>query len=132
MPSPFLELFIDLFRQRPQLAAELLTTVLDNEVPQPANTCLEGPMRNRVHKFYAPFSRFFYAWGQTDALLVILESRGLLVSSESRALAKACASLCHLDIDYLDMFLRRAASAASVEEVFAGHLPDQELFADAE
>ncbi|MEM9462299.1 MAG: hypothetical protein AAGF11_49560 [Myxococcota bacterium] len=53
------------------------------------------------------------AEGEAKALLLVLESRGLVVSDEARARITACT-----DIEQLDAWLSRAASADSVDAIF--------------
>ncbi len=89
-------------------------------------------MQAGASKFSSPFARVFYWCGQVDALLAVMEARGLLSAPESRTLAEECTDACRLDTDYLETLLRRAVKVGTVEEVFAGHLPDQDSPAEDE
>jgi hypothetical protein len=51
--------------------------------------------------------------GQAKALLAVLESRGLRISKKARTHILACT-----DIEQIDTWLRKAASVASVDELF--------------
>jgi hypothetical protein len=53
------------------------------------------------------------AEGKAQAVLVVLEARGLAVSTEQRERILTCA-----DIPTLEGWIRRAATAASAEELF--------------
>jgi hypothetical protein len=51
--------------------------------------------------------------GQAKALLAVLESRGMRISKKARTRILACT-----DIGQMDAWLRKAASVASVDELF--------------
>jgi hypothetical protein len=58
------------------------------------------------------------AEGRAEALLAVLAARGIKVSKKQRALVVGCT-----DVSTLDTWIRRAASAVSVREVFDGVPP---------
>ncbi|BBA96856.1 hypothetical protein RVR_2348 [Actinacidiphila reveromycinica] len=64
--------------------------------------------------FRSETSQKLRAEGAAKALLVVIESRGLILSEELRALITDGQSL-----DRLDEWTRRAATATTAEEIFA-------------
>lgn len=54
------------------------------------------------------------AEGEASAVLAVLDARGIEISDAVRARVTACT-----DIDQLDGWVRRAATATSVDDLFA-------------
>jgi hypothetical protein len=53
------------------------------------------------------------ARGEAKALIIVLESRGMHLTSEQHDLVASCT-----DADKLELWLDRAATAASIDDVF--------------
>jgi hypothetical protein len=114
---------------RQLLYHDLVSTAL----PESARRALEKLMASGNYDFQSDFARKYLARGreegrekgreegreegevagQAKALLAVLESRGLPISKKARTHILACT-----DIEQLDAWVRRAASVASVEELF--------------
>ena len=100
------------------LSARMLAVLKENEMD-----LSKIPQRPAVRKFLEAFG---YAEGEAqgkaageaqgsrNALLAVLEARGLGVSAEERAAVEACT-----DLAQLDRWVRRAATAGSTREVLA-------------
>ncbi|WP_405160570.1 hypothetical protein OG203_29775 [Nocardia sp. NBC_01499] len=74
MPSRLHELLVDLFRQRPQLAAELLTTVLDTQLPEFDHARLEcGDFPDINPTEYRADAVVVLAQGTKPAVAVVVE-----------------------------------------------------------
>ncbi|MEU8055889.1 hypothetical protein [Microbispora bryophytorum] len=87
-------------------------------------------METTTWPVYSPFARQHYgkgleagreegrrrgqAEGEVRAVLTILEARGISVSDSDRAFIRAC-----MDLDLLDEWVRRAATATSAADLFA-------------
>jgi predicted transposase YdaD len=98
-------------------------------LPEAARTALEKLMATGNYEFQSDFARKYIAMGrdegreegreegqvagQVRALLTVLESRGLSISKTARVHILACT-----DMEQLDAWVRRAASVASVDELF--------------
>ena len=106
---------------RQLLYHDLVSTAL----PEAARIALEKLMASGNYEFQSDFARKYLTKGreegreegevagQAKALLAVLESRGLRISKKARTRMLACT-----DIGHLDAWVRRAASVASVEELF--------------
>src|SRR4051794_19355996 len=108
VPSTDHELPLELFRNRPALAPELLQT-----------------LTAETYEFKSAFAREHYgqgraageaagrAAGEAEMILVVLSARGLSVPDDVRVRISSCT-----DLDQLKVWGRRAATVASVEELF--------------
>jgi hypothetical protein len=105
MPSSLHEALIEIFRHRPSLAAELLSDAFDVRVPGYEQIRLESGE-------FADVTPTQYR--EANALLEVLDVRGLEVPEDVRARIAACT-----DIGQLKLWIRRAATAHSIDEVFA-------------
>jgi hypothetical protein len=83
-----------------------------------ARAALEKMMNLRNYEYQSDFARKHDAQGRArgkaSAILGVLEARGLSISEEQRARIEACS-----DLDVLDRWVRRAATATAIEELFA-------------
>ncbi len=70
-------------------------------------------MAGGTYEFQSDFAKKHQAKGRAEALLAVLEARGLRASEEARARILACA-----DATQLDAWIRKAVSIAAVEELF--------------
>jgi hypothetical protein len=131
MPSYEHEGLIRLFRNRPELAPELLRERrvlyygLLAAISDAARKALEKLMASGDYEFHSDFAKTFMARGRVEgeakgrvegeakALLVLLEARGLRVSAEVRARIVGCE-----DGAQLDAWIRKAVSVGSVDELF--------------
>jgi hypothetical protein len=75
-------------------------------------------LRSRTYEYRSDFARGYFsqgeAKGEANALLEVLDVRGIGVSEDLRARVVGCT-----DIDQLRVWLRRAVTAGSIDEVFA-------------
>jgi hypothetical protein len=83
-----------------------------------ARAALERMMNLRNYEYQSDFARKHDAQGQArgrvSSILGFLEARGLSISDEQRARIEACS-----DLDVLDGWVRRAATIATIDELFA-------------
>jgi hypothetical protein len=108
MPSSPHEALIEMFRQRPSLAA----------LPAAARSYLEATVKTSTYEYQSDFVRNFVFQGRAEgealALFVVLEARGIEVPEDARSRIKACT-----DVDQLNIWLRRAVAATSIDDLFA-------------
>jgi hypothetical protein len=86
-----------------------------------AKAALEDLMTSGNYEFQSDFAKKYLAQGKTqgeakgraEAILAVLEARGVRVSDEARARILACT-----DAVQLDSWLRKAATATTVDQVF--------------
>jgi hypothetical protein len=99
--------------ERATLYADVVLSVL----PEAARRYLEGLMTSRTYEYRSEFARGYFfkgrAEGEADAVLEVLDARGLDVTEDVRERVTGCT-----DIDQLRTWLRRAATARSIDEVF--------------
>jgi hypothetical protein len=83
-----------------------------------ARTYLEGLMNWKGYEYKSDFARRYFAEGEAEgeanALLDVLEARGIEVSDRERELIVGCQ-----DVSQLKEWVRRAATATSLDEVIA-------------
>ncbi len=103
------------------LYAELVFSAL----PEAARRHLEALMSTHTHAYRSEYAQTFFdqgeaageavgeARGRSRAVLAVLDARGIAVPDEARARVCACR-----DLDQLDSWVRRAATADSVDELF--------------
>jgi hypothetical protein len=75
---------------------------------------LKKLMELDVRNLKSEFSRRHVALGEAQALLEVLDARGLSLTAEQRERVRSC-----IDFDTLKGWLRRAVTAASTDELFA-------------
>jgi hypothetical protein len=75
---------------------------------------LEKLMELDVRNLKSEFSRRHVAFGEAEAVLEVLEARGLPVTADQRERIRSCA-----DFDMLKGWLRKAVTATSTDELFA-------------
>jgi len=98
--------------------ADLYTGLVLAVLPAAARTSLEEFMSivTRREEFQQEFARVHFSQGQAlgeaQALLAILEARGIEVSDEMRETITTCT-----DLDQLDRWIRRAATAEKIQDV---------------
>lgn len=82
-----------------------------------AREALEGMLTAKKHEFKSEFARKYLAEGRAiakaEAIVAVLEARGLTISGEQRARIQGCR-----DIGTLDSWIARAATANSICELF--------------
>jgi hypothetical protein len=99
----------------------LYTDVVLMALPDVARAILEKKMATRTYEYQSDFvRRHFYGGkaeglveGEATAILAVLDARGFEVPDDARARITGCT-----DLDQLDTWVRRAATAGSVEELF--------------
>jgi len=149
MPSHLHENLVELFRERPGFAAELLTGQLGIPVPtfeqaqvssgelndvmptgktlnHAARDYLEAFMTTAPYRYASEFARRYYdegevngkvngkAEGKAEDVLSILAARDIEPTDEIRERISHCA-----DLDQLDIWIRRAATATTADELFS-------------
>jgi hypothetical protein len=85
-----------------------------------ARAALEELMAGGTYEFQSEFAKKHQAKGRAEgeakgraeAVLVVLEARGIRMSAEARARILAC-----VDVDQLDTWVRRAVTVSSVDEL---------------
>ena len=99
--------------ERSRLYADLVM----NALGPAARKALEKLMASGTYQYKSDFARKYYgqgvAKGKVDGILAVLEARGLAAPPEARERIAACA-----DLAQLDRWVRRAATCASVDELF--------------
>ncbi|MGY2063791.1 hypothetical protein ACW9HQ_53585 [Nocardia gipuzkoensis] len=149
MPSAVHEALIELFRLRPELVAELLTSVVGMRLPEfdqarldsadfpdidpteyraeggpafPGGTDAQHCTARTDERVLSGYYREGFVEGEVkgevkgevEALMTVFAARGLQLSDELQAKVRACA-----DPKELEVWIRRAVTAESVDEVFA-------------
>ena len=91
--------------------------VLWSALSAAARRALEGLMSTATREYQSEFAREYFAKGRAEgearALTAILRARGLEVDAARVEQIRACT-----DLDRLDAWIRRAANATRVEDVF--------------
>jgi hypothetical protein len=95
--------------ERQVLCSDLVFAALS----EAARAALEDLMAGGTYEFQSDFAKKHQAKGRAEALLAVLEARGLRASDEARTRILACA-----DATQLDAWIRKAVSIASVDELF--------------
>jgi hypothetical protein len=97
--------------------ATLYSDVVFAALPAAARRTLEAMMTTRTYEYQSDFVRRYVfqgrAEGEADAVLTFLETRGIPVPDEARARITGCT-----DLDQLKTWVRRAVTAATVDELF--------------
>jgi hypothetical protein len=102
--------------------ATLYSDVVLAALPLAARRYLEAMMTSRTYEYQSEFVRRYVfqgraegeAKGEAKAILAFLEARGVDVPDDARARISGCT-----DLDQLDVWVRRAATAGSVDNLFA-------------
>jgi hypothetical protein len=102
--------------------ATLYADVVLSVLPEAARRHLEAMLRSRTYEYRSDFARGYFsqgeargeAKGEADALLAVLDVRGIGVPEDVRARVVGCT-----DVGQLRTWVRRAATASSIDEVFA-------------
>lgn len=99
--------------QRKTLYSDLVWAVL----PVAARRYVEELMTSGTYEYKAPFVRQYVlqgrAEGEATAVLAFLDARGIDVPDDARGRITGCT-----DLDQLDVWVRRAATADSVKDLF--------------
>jgi hypothetical protein len=101
--------------------ARLYADLAVGSLGQAAKRALEEMMESGKYEYQSDFARKYFskgkeegiAQGRAEALLAVLEARSLEVSAEARARILACN-----EPGELDQWLRRAATAPTIQDVF--------------
>ena len=102
--------------------ANLYADVVLAALPQAARHHLEALMTSATYEYQSDFARRYFhqgkakgeAKGEARALLTVLAARGIAVSDAARQRITECT-----DADQLETWIRRAATAISVDEILA-------------
>jgi hypothetical protein len=105
----------------PDAQLRIYTDLVMASLDEAARHALEELMNTGGYQYQSEFARKHYAHGMAEgeakgeakAILEVLKARGLAVPSDLEARVKGCA-----DVVQLDEWLRRAAVAGSLEEIF--------------
>ncbi len=107
------EAFAMLDEQHALLYADVVFAAL----PVAAQRHLEALMAGATFEYQSDFARRYYGQGRADggaeAVLAVLDARGFHVPEPVRARISECS-----DVEQLDTWVRRAATAGSVEDIF--------------
>jgi hypothetical protein len=90
-------------------------------LPGTARDLLEAILKTRTREYKSDFARRYYgegkaeglAEGRVDSVLEVLSARGIDVPEAARARINECT-----DLEQLGVWVRRAATVGSVEELF--------------
>jgi hypothetical protein len=90
-------------------------------LPAAARRTLEAMMTTRTYEYQSDFLRRYVfqgraegrAEGEADAVLTILDTRGIAVSDDARARITGCT-----DLDQLKVWVRRAVTVSTVDDLF--------------
>lgn len=106
--------------------ANLYADIVLALLPAAARDCLEALMTTTPYRYESDFARRYFdageaegraegqAQGRAASVLAVLAARGVEVSEPVRERIASCT-----DTDQLDLWIRRAATATSAEEIFA-------------
>ncbi len=93
--------------------ASLYLDIVLAVLPEAARRYLEALMASGTYEYQSDFARRYFFEGEATALLAVLDARGVAVDDASHARITECS-----DSQQLDLWVRRAATAASVHELF--------------
>ena len=101
--------------------AELYLDIVLDALPAAARDHLEALVTTGTHEYRSDFARRYFSRGKAEgeangearAILTVLATRGVEVPEPARARIAACT-----DLDQLDRWVRRAAVATEVDELF--------------
>lgn len=71
-------------------------------------------MTATTHPYQSEFARRYYNQGEADAVVTILETRGIEVLAEVRERITSCT-----DLDQLRTWVRRAVTVRTAQDLFA-------------
>jgi 3-methyladenine DNA glycosylase AlkC len=69
-------------------------------------------MTTTTHRYQSDFARRYFSQGEAEAVLTILDARGIAVPDEIRANIAKCT-----DLDQLGRWIRRAATADKIQDL---------------
>lgn len=96
--------------------ANLYTDLIFSMLPAAARDCLEEIMTTTSYRYQSDFARRYFdageARGEARAVLAILDARGVGVPDDVRAAITGCT-----DVDKLEVWIRRAATADKIEDL---------------
>jgi hypothetical protein len=99
--------------------ASLYADIVLATLPEATRHHLEALMALGTYEYQSDFARRYFFQGKTEgeakALLAVLAARGIEVPAEARARITGCT-----DLDQLDTWVRRAATASSIGDLFEG------------
>lgn len=101
--------------------ATLYSDVVLAALPAAARRYLEALMTTRTYEYQSDFVRRYVfqgraegrAEGEAKAVLAVLDARGIDIPDDARARITECS-----DLDQLDIWVRRAATARSINDLF--------------
>lgn len=105
--------------------ASLYLDIVLAALPEAARRYLEALMTSGTYEYQSDFARRYFfqgkeegkeegkAAGEAQAVLAVLDARGIAVDDASRARISGCA-----DLEQLDLWVRRAVTAGSARELF--------------
>ena len=101
--------------------ANLYADVVLAALPEAARDYLEGCMSTTTHRYQSDFARRYFdageakgeAKGEARAVLAVLGARGIEAPAGVRERIEACT-----DLEQLETWIRRAATARTVDDVF--------------
>lgn len=97
--------------------ADLYADVVFAALPEAARQHLEALMSTGTYQYQSEYARRYFgrgkAEGKAEDVLAFLAARGLDVPDDARARIIECA-----DVEQLDLWVRRAATATSVNDLF--------------
>ncbi|SJZ71667.1 hypothetical protein SAMN02745673_01182 [Marinactinospora thermotolerans DSM 45154] len=82
-------------------------------LPETARKYLEELMATGTYEYQSDFARKYVAEGKAESVLAVLSARDIPVTDEARQRITTCT-----DLDLLDTWLRRAATAHTTHDIF--------------
>lgn len=116
--DPVLKAFASALSAIDEDRARLYADVVLAALPKATRRYLEALMKSRTYEYQSEFARGYFfegrAEGEANAVLEVLDVRGIDVPEDLRARVIGCT-----DMNQLRIWLRRAVTAESIDEVFA-------------
>ena len=75
-------------------------------------------MNTSTHRYQSDFARRYYGQGQADAVVIVLETRGIKVPADVLERITACT-----DLDQITTWVRRALTVRTAQDLFADESP---------
>jgi hypothetical protein len=121
-PAPILRTLVAVLDEFDLDHAKLYTHLVVMLLPAAAQACLEEIMTTAAQDHTSELAGLIFpkafargkAEGRAEALLAILDTRGIDISDDVRARITTCG-----DVDLLDTWIRRAVTASTTDDLFA-------------
>jgi hypothetical protein len=112
--KPVLDALLAALSKKDHDHAGLYTDIVLATLPAAAREYLEALMTTAPYRYQSDFARRYFAKGEAQAVLSVLEARDLPVTEAVRERILRCS-----DADQLEIWLRRAVTAGKAEDLFS-------------